>query len=164
MSQSPRSVVVISSHIALLERLVTENGFTVVGAADLAVNGERLVELFEPTYIVLDTDLPGEQGFSPIERLRRVAPNAHLLVLVGQQWDRAHASRLGVSAVIARDDLLDLGRILLDLERSSSGAAGRLERRSGRDRRVVQDWSKIGWEYRRETRRADDRRDEASLV
>ena len=165
MSPSPRSVVVISTHIALLERLVANAGFTVAGAADLMINGERLVELFQPAFALVDTDLPGEQDLAAIERIRHVAPNAQVILVVGQDWHGTDTGSLDVAAVIARDDLLGLGPLLLDLEAKAAAAAGeRLERRSGQDRRMVQDWTKVGWEYRQRGRRAEDRRDEPALT
>lgn len=164
MSESPRSVVIISSHIALFERLVSDAGFTVAGAADLPTNGERLVELFQPSFVILDSDLPGEQDFDSIRRLQQIAPSARIVFVVSQQWLLSDTSSLGLAAVLGRDDLLELGRLLLDLETSAKTSGDRLERRSGRDRRLVQDWTKIGWDYRRHGRRADDRRDELSTV
>ena len=160
MSDSPRSVVIISSHVALLERLVGDTGFSVVGAADLMINGERLVELFEPSFVIVDSDLPGEHDVAGIGHLQEVAPNARILLIVNQNLSMSDTSSLGVAAVLGRDDLLELGSLLLDLERAAAKSHARLERRSGRDRRLSQDWSKIGWEYRSQTRRADDRRDE----
>ena len=38
-----------------------------------------------------------------------------------------------------------------------TSATGQIERRGGRDRRVHQDWTKVGWERRRSVRRATDR-------
>ena len=159
MSESPRSVVIISSHVALFERLVGNAGFSVVGAADLTMNGERLVELFEPAFVILDTDLPGEQDFAAISRLREAAPNTRVLLVVNDGWGTSNPGNLGVAGVLGRDDLLELGGLLLDLEASAQKSGDRLERRSGRDRRMVQDWSKVGWEYRKHGRRADDRRE-----
>ncbi len=158
MSQSPRSVVVISTHVALLERMVANAGFTVVGAADVLVNGERLVELFEPSFLIIDFDLPGEHDLAAVERLRQQAPHTRIVLVVSHQyWAPDETSALGVAAVLLRDDLLELGALLLDLEASAPPVGDRLERRSGRDRRIVQDWSKVGWEYRTAVRRADDR-------
>ncbi len=160
MSESPRSVVIISSHIALFERLVNDAGFSVVGAADLMINGERLVELFQPSFVIFDSDLPGEHDFAAIDRLRDAAPDARILLIVNQQRSGSDTSSLGVAGVLGRDDLLELGSLLFDLETTAAKSNALLERRSGRDRRLVQDWSKIGWEYRNQIRRADDRRDE----
>ncbi|MEM9465903.1 MAG: response regulator [Actinomycetota bacterium] len=159
MSDSPRSVVIISTHIALFERLVGDAGFSVAGAADLMVNGERLVELFDPSFVIYDSDLPGEQDTAAIARLRQAAPNARIVLVVSQNWALSDTGSLGVSAILGRDDLLELGPLLLDLE-TAAQTTDHFERRSGRDRRQVQDWTKIGWEYRTTTRRADDRRDE----
>ena len=157
MSDSQRSVVIISSHIALFERLVGDAGFSVVGAADLAINGERLVELFQPTFVLFDADLPGEQDFAAIDRLRAAAPQTRVVLIVSQRWSPSDSTTLEVAGILGREDLLELGPLLLELEASASTANAQWDRRSGRDRRVVQDWTKIGWEYRRDVRRADDR-------
>lgn len=161
MSDSSRSVVIISSHIGLYERLVNDAGFAVVGAADLMVNGERLVELFQPSFVIFDSDLPGEHDFAAIDRLRDAAPHARILLIVNQRRSGSDTSSLGVAGVLGRDDLLDLGPLLFDLESAAAKSNAPLERRSGRDRRLLQDWSKVGWEHRNQTRRADDRRHES---
>ncbi|MEO0491827.1 MAG: hypothetical protein AAF081_00275 [Actinomycetota bacterium] len=161
MDDAKRTVVIVSTHIALIERLVTEAGLVVVGAADTSVNGERLVEHFQPEVIVVENDLPGEPDVGMVERLGRMAPSARILLIVTQHWSPSATSTLGVAGVIGRDDLHLLGDKLHDLEHSIdlTSTSGQIERRSGRDRRVVQDWLQVGWERRRSVRRAADRVD-----
>lgn len=161
MIDPKRTVVIVSTHIALIERLVLDAGFAVVGAADNSFNGERLAEHFQPEVIVLEHDLPGEQDFAMIDRLGRVAPSARILLIVSQHWSTSDTSTLGIAGVIGRDDLPNLGDKLHDLEHTIdlTAESGQFERRSGRDRRVHQDWTKVGWERRRGVRRAVDRTD-----
>ena len=164
MTDSLRTVVVISTHAALLERLVRDAGFSVAGTADTMINGERLVEFLEPAYVIVDSDLPGGYDFSAIGSLRRLCPQARILLVVNQRLSMSDTSALGAVAVLARDDLLELGPLLRDLESAAATSNRNLERRRGRDRRRVQDWSRTGWEYRQRIRRADDRRDDRTYV
>ena len=155
-----RSAVIISSHVSLLEPLVERGGFSVIGAADNVMNGERLAQHFRPDIIVLENDLPGELGINAIPSLGVLSPESRVVLVVNEHWSPDHTSSLGTSVVIGRDDLIHLEDRLHDLEtvidlRSSD--FGGVERRSGRDRRVQQDWSKVGWERRRDPRRAVDR-------
>lgn len=154
-----RRVVVISTHISLIEKLVTDAGFEVLGAADTGFNGERLVSHFAPDVVILENDLPGEHDLSLIGRVRSAAPQARILLIVSQHWSTSDTSSLGIAGVIGRDDLLQLGDRLHDLEHTIdlTSSTGQFERRSGRDRRVHQDWTKVGWERRRTMRRATDR-------
>ena len=154
-----RRVVVISTHISLIEKLVTDAGFEVLGAAENAFNGERLVSHFAPDVVILENDLPGEQDLSVVGRIRAAAPQARILLIVSQHWSTSDTSSLGIAGVIGRDDLLQLGDRLHDLEHTIdlTSVTGQIERRSGRDRRVHQDWTKVGWERRRSMRRASDR-------
>ena len=156
-----RTVVVVSTHISVFERVVSDAGFTVVGAADTTLNGERLAAHFQPDIVVLDNDLPGEQDFAMLDRMRAVVPTARLVLVVSQHWSPSETSSLGAAAVIGRDDLPMLASALHDLEGTIdlTSATGQVERRSGRDRRVHQDWTKVGWERRAAIRRAADRAD-----
>ncbi|MEM9519756.1 MAG: response regulator [Actinomycetota bacterium] len=156
MSQTERSVLIISSHVALYERLVTEAGFTVVAAADLPPAGERLAELSDPAYIVLDVDLPGEQGFEVVDRLRSIVPRARILLVVNQEWQAAHSRAHGLAAVLGRSDLLELGRRLNVLAAKAAHQRD-YDRRSGDERRLEQVWAKVGWQKRFDIRRAEDR-------
>lgn len=156
MTETPRSVVVVSTLAGAIERLVTDAGFTVLGAADNTFNGEQLAAHFQPDIVVLDNELPGEQDLAMIGRMREAVPTARIVLIVSQHWSSSETSSLGIAAVIGRDDLLALGDRLHDLEPSIGLVTpnGQVERRSGRDRRVRQDWSKVGWEKRTSVRRA----------
>ena len=155
MTETPRSIVVVSTLAGSIERLATEAGFTVLGAADNTFNGEQLAAHFQPDIVVLDNELPGEQDLAMIDRMRHAVPTARIVLIVSQHWSESETSSLGIAAVIGRDDLLSLGDQLHDLEPSIGLLApnGQVERRSGRDRRVVQDWTKVGWEKRGGVRR-----------
>lgn len=154
-----RSAVIISSHISLLEPLVERGGFTVAGAADTVMNGERLVQHFRPDVIVLENDLPGDHGVRAIPSLAALSPEARVVLVVNERWSPDYTSSLGTSVVIAREDLVHLEERLHELEAviavGASSDAG-AERRGGRDRRVLQDWWKVGWERRRSPRRTAD--------
>ena len=157
---SQRSAVIISTHVSLLEPLVERGGFAVAGAADTVMNGERLVQHFRPDVIVLENDLPFEQGVHAIPSLTALSPESRVVLVVNEHWSADHTSSLGTSIVIGRDELPDLEERLHALETvidlRSTAYAG-IERRTGLDRRAVQDWSKVGWERRNAVRRAADR-------
>ena len=58
-----------------------EHGFTVVGEAAGAEDTLLLAERLRPDLIVLDVDMPGTTGVEALPALRRVAPDATIVLL-----------------------------------------------------------------------------------
>jgi DNA-binding NarL/FixJ family response regulator len=124
------------------------------------VQGADLVEscrYLGPDLIVVDNDLPWRSGIDWIPELRDAHPTTAILLVANDPGIRDHAVESGAFGVVYKQQLSELdgalGRArawLADPELRKPG-----ERRTGRDRRVRQDWNKVT----SERRTGDDRRD-----
>lgn len=152
-----RSAVIVATQVDLFERLVVEAGYEVVGAATTGVNGERLLAHFRPDVVVVEHDLVGPSGLESIPGLHRASADTQALLVVNDDWRPRDLSAAGAFAVVTMSDLSSL---VVELDglgdwiRAQAGSPVGSERRTGRDRRVHQDWTKVGWERRTEDRRA----------
>ena len=155
-----RTAVIIATGAELLEPLVTAAGYEVVGVSDSGVNGERLAAHFQPDVLVVENDLRGDPGWFVIPRLREVSADSKVLLVVTEDWSPRDIGSSGAFAVITRNRLGQLVEELTDLDAwiraVQASAPGEGERRTGRDRRVHQDWTKVGWERREAARRTAD--------
>ncbi len=152
MGEIKRSAVIIATHIEVFEPLVVQAGYDVKGAANTIVNGERLVEFFTPDVILVENDLTGEQGWQGLTRLADASPGSKAMLVVADRWTPSDVGATGAFAVVPRDELAAITGCLHDIHSwmTIHLADGRLDdRRSGRDRRNHQDWSKVGWERRK---------------
>lgn len=160
MTASARDVVVVSNHGSMIERLVTDAGFEVVGQAETAVNAERLVGHFAPDIVVVENELVGMTGVEAMSYLREASPTSQFVLIVADDWTPTNRGEVGAFAVMTRGRLAELGSELgaLDhwLDEHADRTAAELDRRTGRDRRIKQDWSKVGWERRTGPRRTAD--------
>jgi CheY-like chemotaxis protein len=93
----------------LLDRLLLRQGYDVV----LAENGWTGLELFcreSPDVIILDLKMPGIDGFTTLEQVRRLKPHQRVIILTGagtpeiEQQVRA----LGVTEYIEKESSLHL--------------------------------------------------------
>lgn len=150
--------VIVASRIDVLESLVKAAGYEVVGAAETAVNGERLLQHFVPDVVVVENDLVGPSGWDSMPHLRAASPTTQVLLVVTEEWTPRDVGTSGAFAVVTRSRLDELVTELGGVDRWIAGhadaATGGEDRRTGRDRRVHQDWTKVGWERRDEPRRA----------
>ncbi len=157
MAESARTVVVVSNHGALLERVVTDAGFSVVGQAEFAVNAEHLIGHYKPDVVVVENELVGMTGMDAMGGMRTASPASQFVLVVADDWKPANRGDVGAFAVVPRSDLTELEAELnaLDdwLDDQSEESVSESERRHGRDRRTRQDWSKVGWERRVGSRR-----------
>ena len=154
-TEEHRRAVIVATQVDLLEPLLVAAGFEVVGSAPLAVNGEQLVRGLRPDLVVVENDLVGETGFESIPHLREACPTAHVLLIVTEDWAPSETDPTGNFAVATWNQLGELVDDLADWVRTQhEGPVPGEERRSGGDRRVRQDWSKVGWERRVGTRRS----------
>ena len=151
-----RSIVLITPHFEAFEGLVLRAGHEVKGVANTMGDGQRLVEFLSPDVVFVDNELIGEQGWRGLPRLAEISPASKLMLVVANQWSPATVGAAGSFAFVPRDDPGAILRCLQDIDswigahsadRSNSG------RRRGSDRRVHQDWSKVGWERRKGPRR-----------
>ncbi len=154
-TEEHRRAVIVATQVDLLEPLLVAAGFEVVGSAPLAVNGEQLVRGLRPDLVVVENDLVGETGFESIPHLREASPTTHVLLIVTEDWAPSDTDPTGNFAVATWNHLGELVDDLGDWVRTQHEApAQAAERRSGGDRRVHQDWTRVGWERRAGTRRA----------
>lgn len=86
MTEEPRIRVLVADDHAVVREgirhvLATTHGFDVVGEAASGADAIRLADEHEPDVIVLDVSMPGGTGLEVIGELRRVAPQARVLIL-----------------------------------------------------------------------------------
>ncbi len=157
MAESDRSVVVVSNHGGMIEKLVSRAGYEVVGQAEVAVNAERLIEHFEPDMVVVENELEGMTGVDAMSSLRAASPDSQFVLIVADDWMPSNRGDVGAFSVITRGRLVELGDELgaLDtwLTEQAERPSGDVNRRADRDRRVKQVWAKVGWERRAGPRR-----------
>ncbi len=159
---SVRSAVVVALNVDLIESLVASAGYAVVGAANSAVNGERLLAHWVekgrvPDVVVVENDLVGPSGWESIPNLRAASPTTQVLLVVNEDWTPRDLGSSGAFAVVTRSRLSELVTELDGVDRWIADQAVTTianDRRHGRDRRVHQDWGKVGWERRAAPRRA----------
>jgi DNA-binding NarL/FixJ family response regulator len=80
------SVVIIEDHLALrkgLELLLRKTEFRVVGTADDAEQGERLIADEKPDVVILDIGLPGRSGIDLTRALLASHPDVGVLLYTG---------------------------------------------------------------------------------
>lgn len=159
---SGRSAVVIATDVDMIESLVASAGYTVVGAAQTAVNGEMLLTHIArkdraPDVVVVENDLVGPTGWDSIPGLRAASPTTQVLLVVTEDWTPRDLGSSGAFAVVTRSRLGELVTELDGVDRWIADQAVSTidtDRRTGRDRRLRQDWTKVGWERRVDQRRA----------
>lgn len=99
-------------------RLEHEEAFTVVGEAGTAAAAYALVEKESPDLVVMDLDLPGEDGLAATATLKTRWPGTRVLVLTGSKSDciTKTAIRAGADGIVfkseASDDLVRAVRTL----------------------------------------------------
>ncbi len=119
-----RRAVIIGSRIDLLEPLVEAAGYEVVGAAETAVTGERLLRHFEPDVIVVENDLVGPSGWEAIPDLRAASPASQVLLVVNEEWTPRDKGSRGTFAVVTRSRLNELVTELGGVDLWIAGHAG----------------------------------------
>lgn len=135
-------------------------GFEVLDEVDNAARAIQLAPMLKPTFVLIANELYGMLGADAVRELRSISAEADLppeVVLVSaDQGVREQAIDDGAHAVIPRDNPEALGRVVDEVKvlLETGERRGRADRRSGDDRRQVQDWSKVT----RERRSGDDRR------
>ena len=88
----------------LLQKILTENGYEVVGEAD---NGKEAVRLFErhrPDLVTMDITMPILNGVEALKRIRALDPNAQVLMVsaMGQQNMVMQALREGARGFLVK--------------------------------------------------------------
>jgi DNA-binding NarL/FixJ family response regulator len=84
-------IVVVDDHFivrtGLLSLLHTEPSLAVVGEAADGEEGIRLFELHRPDLMLIDLRMPGTSGHEVSRQIRRLAPEARILMLSGYEGD-----------------------------------------------------------------------------
>jgi len=108
----PQLTVVLIDRYALfrtgLRHLLAASGVVVVGEAESAESGMRLVELYAPDVAIVDPDTRSSTGMTPLETIRRLqeqAPDTRLLVLARSPaaHDPVDIVRIGGSCYLSKD-------------------------------------------------------------
>jgi DNA-binding NarL/FixJ family response regulator len=116
------TVVIVDDHRSFAELLgaALNNlpGVSCVGIATTAARGVRLAAELTPTIVVMDIQMPGENGLVATKQIRKVARDTIIAVVTAHydpQWI-SRAAQAGASAFIPKDgsltELIDLlGRV-----------------------------------------------------
>jgi CheY-like chemotaxis protein len=93
----------------LLDRLLLRQGYDVV----LAENGWTGLELFcreSPDVIILDLKMPGIDGFTTLEQVRRLNPHQRIIILTaaGTPEIEQQVRALGITEYIEKESSLHL--------------------------------------------------------
>lgn len=150
MGENQRSAVIIATHVEAFEALVQAAGYEVKAAANTLVNGEYLVGFFRPDVVLVENDLKGEQGWRGLLRLAEISPSSKAMLIVADYWTPSDVGATGAFAIVPRHDPSAIVSCLGDLDSWIDVHTGgdNADRRAGSDRRVHQDWHKVGWERR----------------
>ena len=112
MSDPGVSIVLVDDDSAMrdLERVLFEGDgrFEVVGEAEDGAAAVRLVRALQPTAVVLDTMMPGMDGWDAMALIRRVAPSTAVVIAytpgTTSQLDD-QSIWLGADGCVAKPDL-----------------------------------------------------------
>jgi len=152
IADARKTAVIVAGNGRLFDHLVESCGLSVAGVASTAVLGEKLVSLTKPDVVLVDNELPGMSGIESLGYLRQASPNSEVVLVVPDEQIEIDSGSIGAYAVLPKSRLADLAPLLRTLEsRIDTGrnaARVRTERRSNKDRRVAQDWSRVGWDKR----------------
>ena len=93
------TVLIVDDHEAFrssARALLEAEGFTVIGEAADGNEAVAAVALLRPDVVLLDIQLPGEDGLAVAERIA-ATPNAPAIVLISSRDARAYGPRLAAA-------------------------------------------------------------------
>ena len=88
----------------LLQKILTENGYEVVGEADNGKESVRLFEKYRPDLVTMDITMPILNGVDALKRIRALDPNAQVLMVsaMGQKNMVMQALREGARGFLVK--------------------------------------------------------------
>lgn len=141
-----------SSH---LRRLISLHPrFELVGLASTAISTLYMVEVMKPSVVLMADESPGLRGRDVLAEISAASPNS-LVIITTPGEPEALIGRPGVAEAVPQDDLDAISEALAGLADflDDPTAFVTAERRAGRERRSMQDWSKVFAERRAVPRR-----------
>ena len=103
---APISVVLVDDDLrlrSLLTRYLTDEGFEIRGAAD-GLEMQACLEASVPDLLILDINLPGEDGMSLCRKLRQAGVRLPIIMLTarGEEADRINGLELGADDYLTK--------------------------------------------------------------
>jgi DNA-binding NarL/FixJ family response regulator len=135
--------------------LVEAAGFQVLGDAPNAVEAIRLTQLLHPTFVLITLEQSGLSGLEALPDLLAGDDPPEVVLLASDDSARATAKKNGAFELAVKGETEMLERLLEEVRELLETGERRKsrDRRSGDERRQVQDWSKVTHERRSGTDR-----------
>lgn len=95
--------------------LEIDGRFEVIGEAVDGVEGVALAEALQPEVVLLDRTMPRLSGLEALPEIRRVAPDASVVLYTAETDEGVHQAALGLGAVGVMDKTAGVGDLAVQL-------------------------------------------------